>query len=70
MPQEIDQGTMRDESHALEDSDLSPSLVQLDRAYLVPDEIVGRAIIGRPLRETSSFLREGRLASFRESRRD
>jgi hypothetical protein len=70
MPQEIDRGTMRDESHALEDSDLSPFLVQLDRAYLVPDEIVDRAIIERPSRETSSFLREGRLASFRVSRRD
>jgi hypothetical protein len=70
MPQEIDRRKMHDDSHALEDCDLSPFLVQLDRAFLVPDEIVDRAIIERPSRETSSFLLEGRLASFRESRRD
>lgn len=70
MPQEIDRETMRDGSHALEDSDLSPFPAQLDRAYLVPDEIVDRAIIERLLRDTSSFLREGHFASLQVSRRD
>jgi hypothetical protein len=45
-PQEIVLRMMLDGSHALEDSDLSPCLVQLDRASLVLREIVDHASIG------------------------